>query len=71
MQLLGHLKDVLSISCFASLKFKTQRGTREVSVRLWEGDRLMDLCLVCCGRNIPEVKSQLTMVAKFLGVVSK
>ena len=41
VRLLGHLKDVLSIPCFTSLKLTTQRGTREVSVRLWEGDRLM------------------------------
>ena len=42
-----------------------------MSVRLRVGDRLIDLCFVCCGRNTPEVKSQLTMIAKFLGVASK
>ena len=70
VRLLEQLKIVLARSKFVSLEFKTEKMLRRMSVRLWEGIRLLAICLMRCGRDVPLVTQQL-MVEKFLGVVSE
>ena len=48
-----------------SLKFKTETKSIRMNVRLCVGTRLLDVCLMRCGRDVHVVKSQLLMLAKF------
>ena len=44
---------------------------RGMSVRFWERGRLLDLDVLQCDRDAPVVRSQMSMVAHFLGAVSR
>ena len=42
-----------------------------MSIRLCEGNHLIDVCLMRYEREVPILKSQLPMVSNFLGAVSE
>ena len=58
---------VLGESHFASLEIRTGNKQWELSVCLWERNRLMDVFMMRCRRYVAKVKSWLTMIANFLG----
>ena len=47
------------------------QNCRKMSERLWEGRRLLELVMLRRDGDAPLVKSQLSFVAVFLGVVSR
>ena len=46
VRLLAHLYDILSKAEFVSLEFETETKSRRMSIRLWEGNRIKDVCLM-------------------------
>ena len=62
---------MLSKAEFVSLKFKTETGSGKMSIRMWEGNRLIGVGSLRCGRDVPIVKSQFAMISKCFNAVSE
>ena len=67
---MGHSKDVLQKSKFLSVRFNVTAKCRKMSLRLWEGGRLLDLDVLQYNRDALAVESQLVLMAQFLEAVS-
>ena len=63
--------SVLSRTIFMSLEFWTERKTTGMSIRLWEGSPLVNLCIMRRGSDLPLIKSQIRMISNLLGAVSE
>ena len=71
VRLMVHVRSVLAKSRYESIGFSAAMKCPKISVRMREGGRLLDLAMLHRGRYARVVRSQLFMIAVFLGVVSQ
>ena len=60
---------LLSKTNFVSFEIETAQKSREMSVRLWEDNRLVDVCFMECRRGVSSAKNQFRKAAKILDAV--
>ena len=66
-----HLKDLLKTSKLMKVEFRVTPKSRILSVRLWEGGRLVDLDFLSRDRGAAIVKNLLSNNSQFLSLVSQ
>ena len=70
MELMRHIADVVSKEGVVSLEFKSAAVRRSLSLCFWDGKNLVMLALTHCGRDVPVVKGNVSMVGQLLSVMS-
>ena len=70
MELMRHIADVVGKEGVLSLEFKKSAVRRSLSLCFWEGKKLVMMALTHCSRDVPVVKSSVSMVGQLLSVVS-
>ena len=65
-----HIADVVGKEGVLSLEFKSSAVRRSLSLCFWEGKNLAMMALTHCGRDVPVVKGNVSMVGQLLSVVS-
>ena len=70
MELMRHIADVVGKKGVLSLEFKSSAVRRSLSLSFWEGKKLVTMALTHCGRDVPVVKGNASMVGQLLSVVS-
>ena len=70
MELMSHIADVVGKESVLSFEFKCSAVRRSLSLCFWEGKNVVMMALTQCGRDVPVVKGNVSMVAQLLSVVS-
>ena len=70
MELMRHIADVVDKEGVLSFEFKSSAVRRSLSLCFWEGENLVMMALTHCGRDVPVVKGNVSMVGQLLSVVS-
>ena len=71
MELMRHIADVVGKEGVLSLECKSSAVRRSLSLCFWEGKNLVMMALTHCGRDVPVVKVNVSMVGQLLSVVSR
>ena len=70
LELMRHIADVVGKEGVLSLEFKSSAVRRILSLCFWEGKNLVMMAVTHCGRDVPVVKGNVSMVGQLLSVVS-
>ena len=70
MELMRHNADVVGKESVLSIEFKSSAVRRSLSLCFWVGKNLVMMALTHCGRDVPVVKGNVSMVGQLLSVVS-
>ena len=70
MELMRHIPEVNVKEGVLSLEFKNSTGRCSLSLCSWERQNLMMMALTHCSRTNPAVKSNVSIVAQLLSMVS-
>ena len=71
MELMRHIADVVGKECVLSFEFKSSAVRRSLNLCFWEGENLVMMAVTHCGRDVPLVKGNVSMVGQLLSVVSR
>ena len=70
MELMRHFADMVSKKGVVSLEFRSSAVRRSLSLYFWDGKNLVMMASTHCGRDVPEVEGNVSMVGQLLSAVS-
>ena len=70
VRLLKHLAAILGHEEVYSLEFQSTTTRRNLSITFWEGRELVTLTIAHCGRDVPVMKSTVSLCSQLLSAVS-
>ena len=70
VRLLKHLAAILGREEVYSLEFQSTTTRRNLSITFWEGRELVTMTIAHCGRDVPVMKSSVSLCSQFLSAVS-
>ena len=70
VRLLKHLAAILGREEVYSLEFQSTTTRRNLSNTFWEGRELVTMTIAHCGRDIPVMKSTVSLCSQLLSAVS-
>ena len=70
VRLLKHLAAMLGREEVFSLEFQSTTTRRNLSITFWEGRELVTMIIARCGRDVPVMKSTVSLCSQLLSAVS-
>ena len=70
LELVKHVSSVIAREGAYSIEFSVGSRHRTLSLCFWEGQRLVCLPMLHCGRDVPPTKSYIDLVSRLLSAIS-
>ena len=70
LELAKHVSSVIAREGAYSIEFYVSSYRRTLSLCFWEGERLVCLPMLLCGRDVPPTKSCFDLVSRLLSAIS-